>query len=368
MHIITLVGARPQFVKAAALSAAFREHDIQESIVHSGQHYDYEMSQLFFDQLGIPKPTLHLDVPKAGQEVQLAHIVTHFSKLLRNERPTAVVVYGDTTTTLGGALAAYYTSTPLIHIEAGLRSYNMSMPEEMNRRLTDGLSSILFTPAPSTAEILAAENILHHPNEKPSTDTPHIVPVGDIMLDNLRRASDKHVHFDFELPEHFALVTLHRQGNTDDSARLKAIFESMTKWAEKRDITYIFPIHPRTAKALSQHRELDQQIRSSRHWKIIPPVGFNEMVSLQRKADFAVSDSGGLPKEMYFHGKSTLIMRSETEWVELIDLGAAVLVEPTSDSLEKGFAQVDSNLRFDPSIYGDGTAASKIVTYLKQIW
>jgi UDP-GlcNAc3NAcA epimerase len=368
MHIITLVGARPQFVKAAALSAAFRENDIKESIVHSGQHYDYDMSQLFFDQLGIPKPTLHLDVPKAGQEVQLAHIVTHFSKLLRDERPTAVVVYGDTTTTLGGALAAYYTSTPLIHIESGLRSYNMSMPEEMNRRLTDGLSSLLFTPAASTADILARENILHHPNEKPSTDTPHIVPVGDIMLDNLRRASDKQVDFDFELPEHFALVTMHRQGNTDDPARLKAIFESMTEWAEKHDFTYVFPIHPRTAKALSNQSGLDQRIRSSRHWKIIPPVGFNEMVALQQKAGFAVSDSGGLPKEMYFHGKPTMIMRSETEWVELTKLGAAILVEPTLESLEKGFAQVDSSPSFDPSIYGDGTAAIKIVNYLKQIW
>lgn len=368
MYIITLVGARPQFVKAAALSAAFRENDIQETIVHSGQHYDYEMSQLFFDQLGIPTPKMHLDVPKAGQEVQLAHIVERFSEILRVEKPTAVAVYGDTTTTLGGALAAYYTRTPLIHVESGLRSYNMAMPEEMNRRLTDGLSSILFTPAASTAEILARENIHHHPDHSPSADTPHIVAVGDIMLDNLRRASNRDVQFDFSLPEKFALVTMHRQGNTDDPDRLKAIFESMTRWAEKQQITYVFPIHPRTAKALSGQPKLDQQLRNSPHWKIIPPVGFHEMVALQRKASFAVSDSGGLPKEMYFHGKPTLIMRSETEWVELLDVRAAQLVEPTVASLEKGFANVVLNPEFDPSIYGDGTAAQKIVNHLIRVW
>ncbi|MGE4297171.1 MAG: non-hydrolyzing UDP-N-acetylglucosamine 2-epimerase [Desulfovibrionaceae bacterium] len=372
MKIVTVIGARPQFIKAAAISRAVARHagagaDLREVIVHTGQHYDRAMSDVFFEEMAIPRPDYRFDAGGGGHGAMTGRMLEKVEEVLLAETPDAVLVYGDTNTTLAGALAASKLHIPVAHVEAGLRSFNMRMPEEVNRVLTDRVSTWLFCPTHSAVDNLREEGV--GDARRPAT----ISLVGDVMYDTalyyaalsgeragvtrdsgpLRAVLDR--------ADGFALCTVHRAENTDDPARLAAIFLGIALVA--RDLPVVLPLHPRTRKRLAEHGIAPD----APGLHCIDPVGYFDMIELLKRSRLVLTDSGGLQKEACFFGSPCVTLRDETEWVELVQSGVNVLVGADADAIAAGAWRM---LAVRPDVagqlYGDGDAAGRIVAALAE--
>ena len=367
MKLLTIIGARPQIIKAAALSRAIRNHyadQIQEVIVHTGQHYDDNMSQVFFDELHIPRPDYNLHVGSASHGVQTARMTEGIEALLIKEQPDFIVLYGDTNSTLAGAVAAAKIHVPIVHIEAGLRSFNKSMPEEINRIVCDHCSTLLFTPTKAGLENLKREGFPMD-NDGPFTiDNPKVYHCGDIMYDNSLHFADiaeKKTDFIQRLGltgKPFILSTIHRDNNTDQTERLCAIFKALIQLSKECQV--VLPLHPRTAKLLKTNLDegIQKQIFNSQSINLIPPVSFLEIIALERHAQLIMTDSGGVQREAYFFQKPCIIFRHETEWVEIVETGNAILADADEDRIMQAWQYFKNNppTAF-PEIFGDGHAA-----------
>lgn len=384
MKLVTIIGARPQIIKAAALSRAIKSHfsdRIQEVIVHTGQHYDDNMSQVFFDELQIPRPDYNLHVGSASHGVQTARMTEGIEALLIKEQPDFIVLYGDTNSTLAGAVAAAKIHVPIVHIEAGLRSFNKSMPEEINRIVCDHCSTLLFTPTKAGLENLKREGFpieeggpsTGSGTAKPTIDNPKVYHCGDIMYDNsLHFANIAEEKTDIiqrlELVgKPFILSTIHRDSNTDHPERLGAIFDALIELSKENQI--VLPLHPRTAKLLKTNLSNEKQslVFSSPNIKLIPPVSFLEMIALERHAQLVVTDSGGVQKEAYFFKKPGIILRPETEWVEIVQTGNAILADADKCRILKAWQHFKDNPpTVFPEIFGDGHAAEFILNVMLQ--
>jgi len=349
MKIVTVVGARPQFIKAAVVSRIIKESNlsIHEKIIHTGQHFDNNMSRVFFDELDIPLPVYNLGIGGGSHGQNTGRMIEGIENVLKSEKPDWLIVYGDTDSTLAGALSAAKLHIPVAHVEAGLRSFNRRMPEEINRILTDNVSTLLFTPTNTASLNLKKEGF---------TDAS-IRQVGDVMLDAAlfyKNYSKKphSVHYNSE----FILATIHRSENTDDFKRLTSILQALKEIAQTN--TVVLPLHPRTRKKLKDYNIDTNGIN------IIDPVSYLEMIWLLEGCKMVVTDSGGLQKEAYYFGKVSLITRDETEWNELVDSGWNILVG--ADNLKIVNAFFDKKVVAPEKInfYGDGSAGKAIVSTL----
>ncbi len=349
LKIITVIGARPQFIKAAALSRAFLKHDkIEEIIVHTGQHYDKNMSAVFFDEMEIPVPKYNLNINNVGHGAMTGRMLEGIEEILLIEKPNLLLVYGDTNSTLAGALAAKKLHIKVAHVESGLRSFNMNMPEEVNRILTDRISDYLFCPTTTAVKNLTAEGY--------STINCKIINAGDVMQDAAifyakksakKSTIVKSLHFN-----NFILCTLHRAENTDDPERLACIIESLNKLHETTPI--LLPLHPRTK---SKIEALNIEVKV----KIIEPVGYFDMIELLKHCRLVITDSGGLQKEAFFFKKNCVTLRDETEWVELVENGVNMLSNINKNEIISTVQKMvlkESN--FDINLYGNGNACATI--------
>jgi UDP-GlcNAc3NAcA epimerase len=368
IKILTIIGARPQIIKAAAISRAVKNQfssEIEEVIVHTGQHYDNNMSQVFFEELGIPRPDYNLGVGSGPHGKQTARMIEGIEEILVNERPDFIVLYGDTNSTLAGAVAASKLHVPIAHVEAGLRSYNKSMPEEINRIMCDHASTLLFSPTVTGYNNLIREGF--KPNNKApySADNPAIYHCGDVMYDNsLYFASLAKKPENTEISETgFILATIHRDNNTDIPQRLTAIFSALHQFSLNRQRQVIIPLHPRTSALLEKNlgQELYREILGNDLLRIIPPVSFLEMTWLEKNAFLILTDSGGVQKEAYFFGKPCVIVRPETEWVEIVEAGAGIIADASEERILQALDYFSGNQSITfPSVFGDGKAAEFI--------
>ena len=372
IKIVTIIGARPQIIKAAALSRAIKNNfanSITEIIVHTGQHYDSSMSSVFFEELAIPQPNYNLNVGSGSHGKQTATMIAGIEEILEKEKPNCLVVYGDTNSTLAGAVAASKIHIPIVHIEAGLRSFNKSMPEEVNRILCDHVSTLLFSPTKAGYSNLLQEGFKENNLSAASSDHPKIYHCGDVMYDNSLHfatvAEQKTtVMNDLKLEKNnFVLATIHRNNNTDETSRLSSIFNAFNELSQHHKITFVVPLHPRTAKLLEQNLDaaVYQTLIKNSLVKIIEPVSFLEMTALEKNAKLIVTDSGGVQKEAFFFEKPCVILRAQTEWVELVECGAARLADADLIKIKTAFNHfIDhTELKFPP-IFGDGKAAEFI--------
>ncbi|MBV8033990.1 non-hydrolyzing UDP-N-acetylglucosamine 2-epimerase [Roseateles sp.] len=349
-RIVSVVGARPQFVKAAVVSAALQDVGHEEVMVHTGQHYDYNMSEVFFEALNIPKPRHSLGIGGGNHGEMTGRQLMAIEQCLLTEKPDLVLVYGDTNSTLAGALAAVKLHIPVAHVEAGLRSFNMRMPEEVNRILTDRISQWLFTPSSVASGHLRAEGIAGE----------RIIEVGDVMHDAVLRFSRSNVELPVAPPKRFGLVTIHRAENTDDDARLGAIVEGLCQVAGS--LPLIMPIHPRTRQRLERLGWLE---RLTQAVQMLEPVGYMEMLALQKSAQAVITDSGGIQKEAFFLQVPCITLRDETEWVETVELGWNRLVSDLSvSSIEAAVLGASRPAKSQAQPYGDGRAAARIAAML----
>ena len=371
MKILTIIGARPQFIKAAALSRAIRNRyagKVQEIILHTGQHYDENMSKVFFHELNIPEPDFVFSLKGKLPEEQLAEMESEIGNILSLVKPDAVVVYGDTNSTYAGAIAAHKNNVPLVHIEAGLRSWNNEMPEERNRVYADGVSTLLFTPTKAGYNNLINEGFPENNLPPYSSNNPKIYHCGDVMLDNslyfssIAEETTNILSRQRLVPGEFILATIHRNTNTDHEARLNAIVEVFIKISEIHHI--ILPIHPRTKKMMEQLLSDNnrQKLAAASGLKICEPVSFLEMIALEKNCRMVMTDSGGVQKEAFYFKKPCLVLRGETEWVELVQCGAAMLAGSSdSGKIFDAFLRLTQHSpTVYPDYYGDGKAAEFI--------
>ena len=371
MKILTIIGARPQIIKAAALSRAVRssKNPITEVLVHTGQHYDAAMSDVFFGELGIPQPHYNLGVGSASHGKQTAAMISGIEDVLSAEKPDWLVVYGDTNSTLAAAVAASKMHIPIAHIEAGLRSFNKGMPEEINRILCDHVSTLLFSPTQAGYKNLLAEGFKSC--EPPySADRPGIFHCGDLMYDNsvyfAAKAQDQtDIASRLQLNSPFILATIHRNANTDDPIRLRTIIETLGKLALQHKLLIILPLHPRTRKMLDLLEGFDSATIAQRGLVIIEPASFLEMIVLEQKSEMVITDSGGVQKEAYFFNKPCIILRPETEWVELVENGTARICDADPTKIENAVQYFKHTTLSFPPLFGDGHAAEFI---LNQLW
>lgn len=350
MKILTVIGARPQFIKAATVSRAFRDSGVREIIVHTGQHFDENMSEVFFREMDIPTPDYHLEINNLGHGAMTGRMLEKIEELLLKEKPDMVLVYGDTNSTLAGALAASKLHIPIAHVEAGLRSFNMEMPEEINRILTDRVSKLLFCPTDTAVSNLNKEGF--------STFDCEIYKSGDVMYDAVLYYKEKAKTFSKILTtealtkNNFVLATLHRAENTNDPGRLRNIAAAFNEI--HRTLPVVLPLHPRTRSYLKANNiELNV--------KTIEPAGYFDMLTLLDNCKLVMTDSGGLQKEAYFFQKFCLTLRDQTEWIELVETGSNELVGADQATIVKAFnSALDKTVPTKP-LYGTGDAASKIV-------
>ena len=358
MKIVTVVGARPQFIKAATVSRQVRERDgVEDVIIHTGQHYDAQMSDVFFESMDIPKPNYNLEIGGGTHGAMTGQQLERIEAVLMDEKPDWVLVYGDTNSTLAGALAAAKLHIPVAHVESGLRSFNRRMPEEINRVLTDHVATLLFVPSQLAVDNLALEGITGD----------QVVNVGDVMYDAsliYAETADTRSQIIEELglePGKFRLCTCHRQENVDDPRRLAAIFSALRELSN--DMPLVLPLHPRTRKMLEATGNFDAMVAGL---TITEPVGFFDIFRLMRDACMVLTDSGGLQKEAYFHGTPVVVLRDETEWKELVDMGWAKLADPESSQeiLSACVSLTVPDHAGSVSPYGNGDAAQKILDRL----
>jgi UDP-GlcNAc3NAcA epimerase len=349
MKIITILGARPQFIKAGALSREFLNHvDIEEIIVHTGQHFDKNMSDVFFEQMSIPKPKYNLAINNMGHGAMTGQMLEKIEKVLIQETPDWVLVYGDTNSTIAGALAAKKLHIKVAHVEAGLRSFNMSMPEEINRILTDRISDLLLCPTDTAVENLNKEGFKN-------LDIS-IFKSGDVMQDAAMFYSKKEEAPNFKIPKEFVLSTIHRAENTDNDKRLSSILSGLNFIA--KSIPVILPLHPRT-KNIIKKGSFDIN-----NLTIVEPIGYLEMIYLIQRSKVVMTDSGGLQKEAFFFEKPCITLRDETEWVELVEGGFNTLVGANEKLIKNAFKNQSYNMDFNFNLYGEGRACENIVEKL----
>lgn len=355
--ILTIVGARPQFVKAAALSRALKKFNLEEVLVHTGQHFDENMADIFFRQMKIPEPKYNLGINSLSHGAMTGRMLEGIEKVLTVEKPAAVVVFGDTNSTLAGALAAAKLHIPVAHVEAGLRSFNMKMPEEINRILTDRISNWLFCPTETAVKNLHREGFENFDVK--------IENIGDVMYDVAlfySQISAKHAIVLESLKNNsrpIVLATLHRQENTDDLARLRSIVEALNEL--NNEFQVVLPMHPRTRKILER-----ENIRLN--FEPLEPMGYFDMIELLKACAFVITDSGGLQKEAFFFKKQCIVIRDETEWTELVELGYNHLAGADKQRILKKAGEIkNSDPAFQEKPYGEGDAAEKIALFLKEI-
>jgi len=371
--IVTVIGARPQIIKASALSRAIKTdfHDqLKEVIVHTGQHYDENMSAVFFKELGIPTPDYNLKIGSGAHGQQTAAMMSGLEELFQKEKPDAIVVYGDTNSTLAAAVAGSKIQIPIVHIEAGLRSFNKAMPEEINRILCDHVSTLLFCPTATGVMHLQREGFEINTAPPYTADHPRVYHCGDIMYDNslhfAQIAATENILLD-ELNlngKSFILATVHRGENTDDAENLKAIFDGFLELLETdTDLQLVLPLHPRTKKAIETHLAPNflEDLQQNKRFRVIPPVSFLSMIALEKNCQLVITDSGGVQKEAYFFNKPCVILRKETEWVEIVENKCAVLAGADKEAILNGARHflAAQNLEY-PLLFGDGKAAAFI--------
>jgi UDP-GlcNAc3NAcA epimerase len=378
--ILTIVGARPQIIKSSAINRAIQNHfsdQLQEVIVHTGQHYDENMSKVFFEEMNIPEPHYNLNVGSGSHGAMTAKMLEGLEKIYLTEQPDAVLVYGDTNSTIAGALAAVKIHIPVIHVEAGLRSFNKSMPEEVNRIACDHMSTLLFTPTKAGIQNLAKEGFAIPASGKASVDNPKVLLCGDIMYDNslhFSAVSDERstILSDLKLtPDSYVLVTIHRDSNTDVAENMKQIFTALMFIREKSKLKVVLPIHPRTKSKLEEQLPADvfSILSVDPGFLVIPPAGFLDIIALEKNARMIITDSGGLQKEAFFFQKPCVILRPQTEWVEIVENGNAILADASEERIEAAFDHFMNKTDFTyPPLFGDGKAAEFICeTLLKEL-
>ena len=350
MKIVTILGARPQFVKAAVLSRVIlKYHQIEEIIIHTGQHYDKNMSAVFFEEMNIPKPKYNLAINGLNHGAMTGQMLEKIETVLINEKPDAIVVFGDTNSTIAGALAAKKLHIKVIHIEAGLRSFNMEMPEEINRIVTDRISNLLLCPTQTAINNLNKEGFKNLPIK--------VVNSGDIMKDAVQYYSKFSKEKSAIIKElklennNFVLATIHRQENTNDIDKLKSIFEGLEKISKEKQV--IIPLHPRTKNILEKHN-LNYNIT------IINPVGYFDMLELLKNCFLVITDSGGLQKEAYFNKKHCIIAREETEWIELVQNGFAKIIGSNKQKMITTFNIFKNNITNKPSDFSQNLYGNNI--------
>lgn len=370
--IITIVGARPQIIKASAISRAiglYFKEEIEEIIVHTGQHYDQNMSQIFFEELGIPKPSHNINVGSGRHGQQTAKMIDGIEKILIEEKPDSVILYGDTNSTIAGALAAAKIHIPVVHIEAGLRSFNKKMPEEINRIACDHMSSLLFSPTKQGIKNLQKEGFKLKQEGKASMDEPNMYHCGDIMLDNSMYFGKK-VNGESQLLtslklefNKYILCTIHRDSNTDIDNNLIGILEALLSCQEETHMKIVLPLHPRTKAKIEQLRDqnfVDRFIKNP-NIIILPPAGFNDIIVLEKNTKLIITDSGGLQKEAYFFKKPCVILREQTEWVEIVENGNAILTGADYSKIKHAISILLAKDDFTyPALFGDGKAGKFI--------
>ena len=370
--ILTVIGARPQIIKASALSRAIETKfstQLTQLIVHTGQHYDENMSNVFFEELGIPVPNYNLAVGSSSHATQTAKIMEGIESLIEKEKPDAVLVYGDTNSTIAASLAASKIGTPVIHVEAGLRSYNKSMPEEINRILCDHTSTLLFCPTNNGIKNLAKEGFDLSEREKADIDHPIVYECGDIMYDNsmhFSQLSDEksNVLKDNNLKsEGYILVTIHRNANTDEAENLNGIFSALIQIQETTNLELVLPLHPRTRKMMDSllKPEIAKKLSENKAFKIIDPAGFLDIIALEKNSRMIITDSGGLQKEAFFFQKPCVILRPQTEWIEIVENGNAILTAADESKIIAATIELLNKKDFSyPNLFGDGKSAEFI--------
>lgn len=365
MKLLTVIGARPQIIKAAAISRAIHNHFsniVDDCILHTGQHYDENMSQLFFNELGIPQPFLNLGIGSGAQGEQTAKIICGIEQTLTQHNFDGVLIYGDTNSTLAGALAASKLQVPVFHVEAGLRSYNMTMPEEQNRIVSDRLSNICFAPTQTAVDNLQHEGFINSPTLFGNNRRQKVILCGDVMYDNslyfAQLASQRcSIMQDLGLGDRsYVLATVHRNYNTDNLQRLTSIFNALITIASQDNIPVIIPLHPRTKKLLA-----NTSLPNLERLRIIEPISYLEMLELERHARVVITDSGGVQKEAFFFERPCIIMRPETEWIEIVDHGAGILTDADNNRIVDAYYQFARHNVHFPPLFGDGHAAEKII-------
>ena len=390
LKIATIIGARPQFIKAAAVSRAIAQKNktlgeqdrIKEIIIHTGQHYDENMSAIFFDELHIPRPDFNLNIGSGSHGSQTGQMLAGIETILVDEKPDIVLTYGDTNSTMAGAVAAVKLHIPAVHVEAGLRSFNRRMPEEINRIVTDEISSMLFCPTQTAVDNLKAEGISFKDQgiEKIEINTQYAYLSGDVMYDSIlynsklaREKSSMLTKFGL-VPGKYILATIHRAENTDDPKKLKAIFSTFNKIAEEGQ-KIILPLHPRTSKYLSELNKKSQSFYLHPNLTLIDPVGYLDMINLEQNARAIFTDSGGVQKEAYLMGIPCVTLRPETEWVETVTAGWNILCGSDPVKIEDAWTTLKKfngskapfsekkrdHLKESASHYGDGHASEKII-------
>ncbi len=349
-RILTIIGARPQFIKASVVSRAIQQADgMEEVILHTGQHFDANMSDIFFNQLNIPRPDIQLDIHGGGHGEMTGRMLAEIEQALLEYKPDRVLVYGDTNSTLAGALAAAKLHIPVAHVEAGLRSFNMQMPEEINRILPDQISDLLFCPTDAAVKNLKNEGFAHKPVQ--------VLQVGDVMQDSALLFAEQATAPSGDVPKGFILATLHRAENTDSPERLAAIVAALNE-VHSTLAPVVLPLHPRTRKLIVQ-----QGLELNVH--LIDPVGYFEMVWLLDHCELVLTDSGGVQKEAFFFGKACVTLRDQTEWVELIQVGVNELVGADQGKIINAATRnLGRKVQDTQQLYGGGKAAERIVSVL----
>lgn len=381
MKVLNIVGARPQIIKASAISRAIASvfaDSIEEILVHTGQHYDRELSEVFFEELEIRRPHYNLNVGSGRHGRQTALMLERIEDVLLSEKPDCVIIYGDTNSSLAAALATVKQHYPVIHIEAGMRSFDKTMPEEINRIMVDHASTLLFAPTNTAFKNLIAEGFRPENIAPYNINNPRIFLTGDIMYDNSlfyadmadRKKRDFLSNNGLE-QDQFVLVTIHREGNTNEPERLLTIFTTLIELAEKDAIMMVMPLHPRTIIALkSTEEKLYDRLMENRFIKIIRPVSYLEMILLERNSRMVITDSGGVQKESHFFSRPCIVLRKETEWVELVRNGTVRLADADPQKIKEAWEFLQSSgtsLQY-PGFYGDGKAAVSIMNEIKEVF
>lgn len=377
IRLLTVIGARPQIIKAAAISRAVKNSfasKIEEKILHTGQHYDANMSQVFFDELGIPAPDYNLGVGSGSHGVQTAKMISGIEEVLTSEHFDGIILYGDTNSTLAGAVAASKIHIPVFHIEAGLRSFNMTMPEEVNRIVCDQLSSICFSPTQTGIDNLKREGFMDSPAKFKNGKGRLVINSGDVMYDNsmyfatlAEEKSDILSHLGVE-PNEYILTTIHRPNNTDEPERLTNILSSLLSITERDGITLVLPLHPRTRNLLDKNLDaaVFKKLMNSPLVKIIPPASFFEIIVLEKNARIVMTDSGGVQKESFFFERPCVILRPETEWVEIVEHGAGIIANADPKLIVEAYDKLIGTKPVFPPLFGDAHAAEHILQKINE--
>lgn len=359
--VLTVVGARPQFIKAAMVSAAIQKTKIREVLVHTGQHYDTQMSEIFFKELKLPVPKFNLNVGSHPQGKQTALMLERIEEVLVKERPQVILVYGDTNSTLSAALAGAKLHIPIAHVESGMRSFNKIMPEEINRVMVDHMSSLLFCSTKTAVSNLEKEGIVRH-----------VFHVGDVMIDALsffyhkvQKRTPRLLKRLSLKPKKYSLATIHRAENTDDFQKIKTLFDSFDELASEGH-PILLPLHPRTKAVLKKI----QYKKKSSHFRFVEPMPYLDMILLQKNAEAILTDSGGIQKEAYFFGVPTMTLRDQTEWIETVQSGINHLTPIQKESIKDTFYKILTIQKKKGSLieYGDGNASAHIVETLLEYY